>query len=184
MVDDVNVYKGYLTLRFCRLKLPSTLRCAAFRRINQVSKPADSADRKEAPELYVVYDGQCPFCSRYISLLRLRDTLGHVELVDAREGGPAVDEVTASGLDLDDGMVLKMNGRLYHGDECMHRLALLSSSSTAFNRINKAIFRSPTMSRILYPMLRSGRKAVLRMLGRPMLGDVERGLAQPHYKDD
>jgi predicted DCC family thiol-disulfide oxidoreductase YuxK len=127
--------------------------------------------RLEEPEAWVVYDGQCPFCSRYVALLRLRDTLGRVELVNARDGGSLVDEIVAAGLDLDEGMALKMNGRLYHGDECIHRLALLSTPSTTFNRINRAIFRSKTMSRALYPVLRSGRNAILRMLGRPKFGD-------------
>jgi predicted DCC family thiol-disulfide oxidoreductase YuxK len=130
----------------------------------------EDVHRRDEPEAWVVYDGQCPFCSRYVFLLRLRDTLGRVELVDARNGGPIVDEIVAAGIDLDEGMALKMNGRLYHGDECIHRLALLSTPSTTFNRINRAIFRWQAASRALYPVLRSGRNAVLRMLGRPKLG--------------
>ena len=127
---------------------------------------ATSRQSEGAPTTWVVYDGQCPFCSRYVSLLRLRDTLGRVELVNAREGGPVVDEILAAGLDLDEGMVLKIDGRFYHGDECIHRLALLSSSSSLFNRVNRAIFRSPTLSRLLYPLLRSGRNCMLHLLGR------------------
>jgi predicted DCC family thiol-disulfide oxidoreductase YuxK len=127
---------------------------------------ARSREPAGTPTAWVVYDGQCPFCSRYVSLLRLRDTLGRVELVNAREGGPLVDEILAAGLDLDEGMVLKIDSRFYHGDECVHRLALLSSSSSLFNRVNRAIFRSPALSRLLYPLVRSGRNALLRMLGR------------------
>jgi hypothetical protein len=100
--------------------------------------------------------------------------MGRVELVNAREGGPIVDEILAAGLDLDEGMVLKIDDRLYHGDECIHRLALLSTPSTTFNRINQAIFRSKPMSRALYPMLRSGRNLILRMLGRPKFSDARR----------
>lgn len=131
----------------------------------------EDARRRDEPAGWIVYDGQCPFCSRYVTLLRLRDTLGRVELINAREGGPIVDEIVAAGIDLDEGMALKMNGRLYHGDECIHRLALLSTPSTTFNRINGAIFRSRAMSRALYPVLRSGRNAILRLLGRPKFGD-------------
>jgi predicted DCC family thiol-disulfide oxidoreductase YuxK len=130
----------------------------------------EDVHRRDEPEAWVVYDGQCPFCSKYVSLLRLRDTLGRVELVNARDGGPIVDEIVAAGIDLDEGMALKMSGRVYHGDECIHRLALLSTPSSTFNRINRAIFRSQAISRALYPVLRSGRNAVLRMLGRPKFG--------------
>jgi predicted DCC family thiol-disulfide oxidoreductase YuxK len=128
--------------------------------------------RRDEPAAWVVYDGQCLFCSRYVALLRLRNTLGRVDLVNARDGGALVEEIVAAGVDLDEGMVLKMDGRLYHGDECIHRLALLSTASTTFNRINRAIFRSKRMSRALYPVLRSGRNAVLRIIGRPKTGST------------
>ena len=117
-------------------------------------------------EAWLVYDGQCPFCSRYVCYLRLRETIGKLHLVNAREGGPLVDEMVRAGLDLDEGMVLKMGGRYYHGADCIHALALLSSGSDAFNRINALIFRSPALARVLYPVLRAGRNAVLRGLGR------------------
>ena len=118
------------------------------------------------PRAWLVYDGECPFCSRYVELVRLRDSLGQVELVNARDGGPLVDEIVAAGLDLDDGMVLKIDDHLHHGDECIHMLALLSTPSNAFNRLNGAVFRSRTASRLLYPILRAGRNATLRVLGR------------------
>jgi predicted DCC family thiol-disulfide oxidoreductase YuxK len=120
-------------------------------------------------EVLIVYDGQCPFCSRYVELVRLRESLGRVELIDAREGGAVVDEIRAAGLDLDEGMVLKLDGRLYHGADCIHMVALLSTPSSWFNRVNAAMFRSRTASRLLYPVLRTGRNTVLRMLGRSKL---------------
>ena len=121
------------------------------------------------PVAAIVYDGQCPFCSRYVELVRLRESLGKVELIDASDGGPLVGAILVAGLDLDDGMVLKLDGRLYHGAECLHMLALLSTRSGWFNRINAAAFRSRTGTRLLYPVLRAGRNAVLRLLGRSKL---------------
>jgi len=63
-------------------------------------------------------------------------------------------------------MVLKYDGRLYHGQDCVNRLALMSTPSGAFNRVNAWVFRSPMRSRLLYPVLRTGRNIVLRLLGR------------------
>jgi predicted DCC family thiol-disulfide oxidoreductase YuxK len=128
-----------------------------------------SAARAQAPA-WIVYDGQCPFCSRYVALLRLRASLGQVRLIDARAGGPIVDELRRSGIDLDEGMVLKLDDRLYHGADCIHVLALLSTPSGLFNRVNAAVFRSPRAARLLYPALRAGRNTVLRLLGRSKLG--------------
>ncbi|HEX6145038.1 MAG TPA: DCC1-like thiol-disulfide oxidoreductase family protein [Geminicoccaceae bacterium] len=118
------------------------------------------------PRAWIVYDGQCPFCSRYVALLRLRAALGQVVLVNAREGGPLVEEIERAGIDLNEGMVLKMDGELHHGDACIHRLALLSTPSGWFNRLNGAVFGHRRAARVLYPVLRTGRNLTLRLLGR------------------
>ena len=124
--------------------------------------------------MWIVYDGACPFCSAFVKRVRLRQAIGPVGLVDARQGGPLVDEINDAGLDLDEGMVLKIDGRLYHGDECLHMLALLSTPSSLFNRFSAAVFRSRTASRLLYPVLRSGRNAALRAMGRSKLNGTKR----------
>ena len=120
---------------------------------------------------WLVYDGECPFCSRFVRYVRLQQSVGKLHLVNAREGGPMVSEMLRAGLDLDEGMVLKLGGRHYHGADCIHVLALLSGRSDLFNRINAAIFRSAGLSRILYPLLRAGRNVTLRLLGRAKMND-------------
>jgi predicted DCC family thiol-disulfide oxidoreductase YuxK len=122
-----------------------------------------------ASEAWLVYDGQCPFCSMYVKYVRVRDSVGAFHLVNAREGGPIVEELVRAGLDLDEGMVLKIGPNLYHGADCIHALAWLSTPSGAFNRLNAAIFRRPRLARWLYPILRRGRNAALWLLGRSKL---------------
>jgi predicted DCC family thiol-disulfide oxidoreductase YuxK len=123
-------------------------------------------DSTETETVYLVYDGECPFCSAYVNYVRVQKSIGTFKLIDAREGGSIVDDIIKRGFDLDEGMVLVMNGQYYHGHDCINHLALLSTSSGVFNRINAFIFRSKTVSRLLYPVLRFGRNLVLRMLGR------------------
>lgn len=116
--------------------------------------------------IQIVYDRECPFCTTYVRLLRLREAIGTVEFIDARGQHPLLREIEQAGLDLDEGMVAKTGGRLYHGGDCLNVLALLSTRAGLFNRVIGAIFRSPTLSRALYPFLRAGRNAALRLLGR------------------
>lgn len=120
----------------------------------------------------LVYDGDCPVCSSYVKFLRIRQSVGPVELVNARNGGDLVERVRAEGLDLDEGMVLLYGGRFYHGSDCIHMLALLSTRSGLFNRFNAAVFSRPRLARLLYPVLRAGRNTLLRLLGRTRLGAV------------
>lgn len=119
---------------------------------------------------YLVYDGECPFCTQYARLTRLRSTLGELKIINARDGGPQVDEVKALGLKIDEGMVLKMDDSYYHGADCLHRLALMSSQSGIFNRLTYALFKNERLSQFMYPVLRAGRNFVLRILGRKRLG--------------
>lgn len=119
---------------------------------------------------YLIYDGECPFCSRFARLAKLREAVGPLRLIDARSGAPEVAAARGQGFVLDEGMLLRLDGRDYAGAECLQRLALLSSRSTLFNRLNYALLRSPSAARWSYPLLRFGRNVALRLLGRPKLG--------------
>jgi predicted DCC family thiol-disulfide oxidoreductase YuxK len=121
---------------------------------------------KNGEAITIVYDGECPFCASYVKLLRLRDAAGPVRLVDARSDDPAVGRVRDAGFNLDQGMALVDGETIWHGDDCLNRIALMSTPSGMFNRINAAVFRSPRASKALYPMLRGGRNLALRLMGR------------------
>ncbi len=116
-------------------------------------------------EPWLVYDGYCPFCSAYVRHLRLKKSVG-LRLVDARAGGPAVEECRGLGFDLNQGMVLKMAGRHYYAADSLHALALLSGRSDLFNRVAAAAFSSKRRAALFYPALRAGRRAALFVLGR------------------
>jgi len=118
---------------------------------------------------WLLYDGECPFCSRYVRHVRLRDAIGPITLANAREHAALVAEVERLGFDVDAGMVLKLDGNYYHGADCIHALALLTTPSGWFNRVNSLVFRSATASKLLYPVLRTGRNLTLRLLGRTRL---------------
>ena len=108
-------------------------------------------------------------CKRYVRYLRLQALFEKVHLVNARDGGALVEEIKDHKLDLDKGMVLKMNGTLYHGAECIHRLALMTSPSTFFNKANALIFRSRFLSKALYPFLRTCRNIALFLKGKSQI---------------
>ena len=121
---------------------------------------------KEFSELVVVFDGDCPFCSQYVQLLKLREIVGATRLVNARSGDSIAIELQQSGYDLNQGMVVRYKGQTYCGADGVHVLACLTTSSRTFNRVNNVIFGSLIVSRALYPILRFGRSAALRLLGK------------------
>ena len=125
-------------------------------------------------EILLVYDTECPACDYYCKLARIRSSVGRLRLVDARDGGAIVDEITAAGFDIDEGMVLKMDGELYYGADAIHMLSLLSTRSGFFNRLTYWTFRSRGMAKVLYPVLRSARNLLLKMLGVSRINNLRR----------
>ena len=130
--------------------------CAAY----PVQRPAKA---------WLIYDGECPVCQRYALYLNVKRSLGELVLVNARDGGPIVDEVRALPHDLNEGMVLKINGRFLRGEAALHALALLSDGRRLFGAVNRLMFHSRTMSRLIYPVLKLGREALLKIKGTPMI---------------
>lgn len=128
--------------------------------------------RVSATEVLLVYDGQCPLCRNYARRLRIQDAVGRLRLVDARENSAIREAITEQRLDIDQGMVLKIDDTLYYGADALHMLALIGSPSRVFNRINVWLFRSRRLSRWLYPVLRGGRALLLKVLRRSKINNL------------
>ncbi len=104
--------------------------------------------------LRIVYDGECPFCASYVALLRLRERYS-VRLIDARsEPAPA----RAYGLDLNAGMIVDLDGKVYHGARAVALLSRLSR--------RRGPLSSDRVADAIYPWMRRGRALVLWLLRR------------------
>lgn len=117
----------------------------------------------------IIYDGACPFCRAYVRLLRLREETGAVELLSARDADLRIAQYQQQGFDLDQGMLVVMSGVVHAGADGMQVLAACSTPVGWFNRCNRLIFSSARLSRLLYPVLRAGRRLALRMQGLPLI---------------
>jgi predicted DCC family thiol-disulfide oxidoreductase YuxK len=127
----------------------------------------------ENVRLTLLYDGDCPICNRYVTMLRLREQFGGLTLLDARQPSPERTRVEQLGLDLNRGFALFVDEKLYFGDKAIHALALMSSGSGLFNRLNHYIFRHKEISRVLYPVLVWGRSLLLKILGRKPINPAD-----------
>ena len=123
----------------------------------------------------IVYDGDCPICAGYSRASRIRRDVGGLALVNARERPDIVTALAARSFDLNNGFVFIIGDRIYDGAQALHVLALLSSRSSLFNRINFAIFRHRRLAFILYPVLRSLRNLLLRLRRKKPI-DVRRSV--------
>jgi len=124
-------------------------------------------------QILLVYDRECPACNAYCQVVKIRESVGDLRIVDARENSDVLQEITAQGLDIDQGMVLKMGNQLYYGADAIHTLALIGSRSGIINRINYWIFKSESVSSILYPILRFFRNLLLKILRKSKINNLK-----------
>jgi len=132
-----------------------------------MTKPLDKPD-----DVTLIYDGQCPVCSAYSDAAD--SGAAGLKRIDARSSDPEVQRAIAAGFDLDEGMVVSYKGQLYHGAEAMHQMAMLAPRAGLTNRLNRLMFGNLTVARALYPSLRTGRNALLRLLGRRKIGALDK----------
>jgi predicted DCC family thiol-disulfide oxidoreductase YuxK len=120
--------------------------------------------------IVIVYDGDCPFCSAYVGMARLKKAVGTPTLVNARERPDLVEALAQSGVSLDEGMAVYYQGKTFAGGEAMHVLALLTAPVGVANRLTAALLGRRGFAIWVYPMLRGGRNLLLRLRNRPQFG--------------
>lgn len=103
----------------------------------------------------------------------MRDSVGELNLIDARENPEIMQEITARGWDIDEGMVLRVEDQLYYGSDAIHALSLLGTRAGIFNRLNYWIFESSKRAHLLYPILRSCRGLLLKILRRTRINNLK-----------
>lgn len=123
-------------------------------------------------DAWLVYDGQCPICRNFVLYYRVRKTI-NLHLVDARKDSKLVQEITDAGLNLDEGIVLKMDEVLYHGSDAMYVIACIGSKYGILNKLNYYFLRSKTLSGIVYPILRGFRNLILKLLGVKKINNLQ-----------
>jgi len=128
---------------------------------------AEQITEQSSSDVWFAYDGDCPICSRAAQYLRVKESVGRLHLVNARDNRdhPFIQEIKALGLNLDEGMVLKYRDVCYHGEDALHMMALLGSGTGWFNRMNAFLFRSKPIAKISYPVMRAARNILLRAIG-------------------
>ena len=84
----------------------------------------------------LLYDGDCPFCSNYVQLMQLRKTIGPLDVLNMREHPDPGGAFRARGYDLNEGMLLQWDGKIYWaptastGWPCSAPVATCSTRST------------------------------------------------------
>ena len=129
---------------------------------------ADVEDAAAGQEPFLLYDGECPFCSFYVAKSRFETRVGRpLRLIDGRQAPDLVARFRREGLDLDKGMILALDGRRHHGAEAMSVLETMTAGTGRFARLARWFAANPARARAAYPWLRLLRRAALLVKGTP-----------------
>ena len=116
---------------------------------------------------YLLYDGECVYCRTYVRKSRFRTPTGkRLRLIDGRRAAELVEELRRDGCDLEDGMILVLEGQRYQGSEALTVLGSLTTGTDWFNRLSRWLGSSPERARFFYPWFRRLRQTSLWLSGK------------------
>jgi predicted DCC family thiol-disulfide oxidoreductase YuxK len=114
---------------------------------------------------YLLYDGECPMCRAYVAMARLRQLHPRLEVLDARAEPALVAELRGQGYDINDGMVLCLDGVVHFGAAATRMIAHLGTASpSGWRRTSLGLLGIAP-----YGWLSRGRLLLLRLLGRGLI---------------
>ena len=130
---------------------------------------------KEKSGVWFVYDGDCPVCTYAANALRIKQEYGSLSTLDAREAAqdPLLKEIHQRGLDLDEGMVIYVDGNFYHGQAALQFMARHGDSKNLFMTTFKGLFWSDAIARLTYPWMRACRNWLLRRHGKERIDNLD-----------
>ena len=109
---------------------------------------------------YILYDGECPVCKNYISFMNVKKKFG-IQLLNARLYPELVQFYRDKEIDINDGFLLKLDEKVYYGDDCINKITSLGNSKNYLVKIHDFIFASKLISKLLYPIFVILRKILL-----------------------
>ena len=121
----------------------------------------------------VVYDKECPICEFYCKRIDVSESVGELVRVDARDDSEIMTEITALGLDIDEGMVVRVGDEFHYGADAIHELAKLGSNKGFVNNAARLGFGSRRIARLLYPLFKFLRNLLLKMLGKTRINNLQ-----------
>ena len=123
--------------------------------------------------LTLIYDGDCPICRNYSAYVQLRQRM-EIRLLDARQAPALVLELNERGYDLNQGMALIWESRIYLGKKALLMLNSLTFSKGVFDVPLRLLLRIPGAASLIYPVCKFLRWVLLRLMGKdPELRPIE-----------
>ena len=113
-------------------------------------------------KLTLYYDKQCPFCSKYANLLKLKENF-EITLKDARQNLSEISFVCEK-LDINDGFIVVYENHCFQGSKALAFLNSAVDKDTFLGKLHFIFRYDNIFSKILYNVLFILRKIILFVL--------------------
>lgn len=114
----------------------------------------------------IIYDGDCPFCRRFYTMIQIRKMRPDIRLIDAREHPGIVTRLRADGIEINEEFILILDGVRYSGSAAFSKILELTNEK---QNTPIGVIARPGIARVLYPVLVKLRVLLLRIMGRPLI---------------
>lgn len=113
-------------------------------------------------KIILYYDKQCPFCSKYANLLKLKENF-EITLKDAREN---LDEIAllCGNLNINDGFIVVYKDNCFQGTKALEFLNNGVDKTTLLGKLHFLFKYDNFLSHLLYKLLFILRKIILFIL--------------------
>jgi hypothetical protein len=127
-----------------------------------------SADANRSKD-FVLFDGACSVCAGYIAMSGVGRSPEDPAPLDARQEPELVEAMRRQGLEVNDGMIARIEGKIYYGPEVTRLIAERATQISATKRGLLYVIGAAPWSRALYPLLVKARLLLLRLRGRALI---------------
>lgn len=109
----------------------------------------------------IYYDAECYFCKNYTKLTKLKKTGKIIELIDLRKAKDVLPWFKSNGYDVDQGMIVTIDEKIYFADEAINVLTKISDKKVTFNQLTALFFSNKKISKLIYPLMVKARNIFL-----------------------
>ena len=102
----------------------------------------------------IIYDDGCPVCSYYISISRIEEKFGKVNLIKARNNEKILDYLKLVNINVNEGMIVVFDKKIYYGPDAVNIMSILGKKDSFINSIIINVFQYRIVSQIFYPLLK------------------------------
>ncbi len=115
-------------------------------------------------KITLYYDKQCPFCSKYANLLKLKENF-EITLKDARENQSEI-SLVCEKLNINDGFIVLYKNDCFQGAKALAFLNSAVDKTTLLGKLHFFFHYDNLISHLLYKLFFILRKIILFILGK------------------